>query len=119
MTNPSCITQHTVHSDLLTYRRGWKPSQPAVFENFKSFKNEEGAKFHITGNLSIEKSLLVDNRIGVRYGAWNEGIMFEDCRFIGLSEDRKLRFGATCPLAGGAGIRASMNGDPLTEKISR
>lgn len=117
--NDESFMDNSAHSSfrgLLTYRRGWKPSHAAVFENFKSYKNEEGAKFHITGNLSIRKSLFADNRFGVRYGAWNEGIAFEDCRFIGLSEDRSVRLGATCPLPGGAGIRASMNGNPETEK---
>lgn len=107
---------HGSFRGLLTYRRGWKPSQPAVFHNFKSYNNAEGAKFHITGNLTFKKALFADNTIGVRYGAWNTGITFAESKFIALSEDRRIRLEKTCPSPGGSGIRGSMNGDPAAEK---
>jgi hypothetical protein len=103
---------HSSFTGLLTYQRGWLPSEPAVMKNFKTYSNQEGCKFHITGNLTFKNALLSDNTISVRYGAWNEGITFEDSLFLGLSQSQRILLGKTCPPAGGCGIRASMNGRP-------
>ena len=112
--NDESFMDNSAHSNFrgfLTYKKGWKPNLPAVWVNAKAYLNTEGLKSHITGNLTLKKALLADNKIGVRYGAWNDGIAFEDSVFIGLSEDRAIRYEKTCPVDG-HGIRASMNADP-------
>lgn len=112
--NEGSFKDNSAHSSfrgLLTYKRGWIPTEPAVMENVKVYNNDEGMKFHITGNLTFTKALLSDNKVSVRYGVWNKGIDFEDSLFIGLSQDQTLRRGKTCP-PGWYGIRASMNGSP-------
>jgi len=39
--------------------------------------------------------LLVDNVVGIRYGAWNEGVVLKDSSIIAFSQDAKLRRGKT------------------------
>jgi len=83
--HPESFMGNSAHSNdhgLITYKRGWLPSEPAVFQDFVSFNNREGAKFHITGNLTFKNALFADNVIGVRYGAWNQGVAFEDTLFM-------------------------------------
>jgi len=113
--NAESFKDNTAHSNfhgLLTYHRGWLPKEPAVMKNFQTYNNKEGCKFHITGNLTFKNALIADNTFGVRYGVFNEGVTFEDSLFIGVSRDNELRLGKTCPPAGGAGIRSSMNARP-------
>ena len=111
-------TAHSCFRGLLTYKKGWKPAQPGVMVGFKAYWNEEGFKFHITGNLTFKKALLADNRIGMRYGAWNDGVKFEDSVFLGLSDSRKERFNKDCPPSNGHGIRASFNASPKRPPLS-
>ncbi len=113
--NEDSFADNSAHSSFrgfLTYKKGWKPKEPAVVKNLKSYLNGEGSKFHITGNVSLKNCLFADNKISVRYGVWNSGVTFEDSKFIGLSKDQKLRRGQNCPPPNGHGIRASMNSWP-------
>ncbi len=113
--NEDSFMDNSAHSSfrgLVTYKKGWKPENPAVIKNFKSYNNNEGAKFHITGNLSLRNALFSDNKFSVRYGVWNSGVTIEDSKFIGLSKDQELRMGKSCPPSHGHGIRASMNNYP-------
>jgi len=103
---------HSNFHGLLTYKRGWQPEQPAVMENFKTYNNNEGFKFHITGNLKLKNTVIANNRLGIRHGVWNSGVTLEDSRIIALSKDYKIRFGKPHPLVGAIGIRASMNDKP-------
>eukprot|EP00957_Ditylum_brightwellii_P140608 10711928-Ditylum_brightwellii.AAC.1 len=51
--SPMSFKDNKAHSNfqgLNTYKKGWKPSNPAVIDNFITYKNDEGAKFHISGN---------------------------------------------------------------------
>jgi hypothetical protein len=89
----------------MAYKRGWLPSEPNFIKNFVSFHNQEGAKFHITGDITFENALFADNYIGVRYGAWNQGTTFENSVFM-LSEPKK----------GYTGIIATFNNKPWFHK---
>ena len=82
----------------MTYKRGWRPTEPNFVSNFVSFFNQEGAKFHITGDVTFRNALFADNKLGVRYGAWNRGTTFEDS-VIMLSQ----------PMKGYTGIDATFN----------
>jgi len=113
----SSFRDNVAHSSgwngMVTYKPGWEPSVPAVFDNIRVYKNtgESGVKFHITGLLTIKNSLFADNRISIRYGVWNTGVTVKDSKIIALSNDRMLRDGATCP-SSPAGIYASYNNYP-------
>jgi len=99
---------NSVHSSahgLITYQRGWLTKEPAVIQNFVSFKNLDGAKFHITGILIFKEALFADNLIGIRYGAWNSGITFEDSVFM-LSRATSHHVGA----------EVTFNNDPRLHK---
>lgn len=95
------------------YKPGWNPSNGGVFENIRIYKNggEAGAKFHITGYLTIRDSLFADNRHSIRYGVWNTGVTLQDSKIIALSKDLMLREGQTCPSTS-HGIYHSYNNYP-------
>lgn len=103
---------HSCYQGFLTYKKGWKPRIMAVLDGFKSYKNNEGFKFHISGNFKFTNAIVADNQF-VRYGVWNgmsmEGVTWEESEFIGLSDDARLRLGTNCPRGG---IRASYNNWP-------
>ena len=105
---------HSAKSNgMTTYKPGWKPSEPAVFDNIKIYKNngESGLKFHITSTLTIQNSFFADNKVSIRYGVWNGGVTLRDSKIIALSNDAKLRNGLSCP-ATSSGIYASYNNYP-------
>jgi len=97
---------HSNFQGLITYQRGWLPSEKAYIKNFVTINNNEGCKHHITGNLVFQNAFFADNMIGVRYGAWNEGITFEDTRFV-LTK---------APWPGYIGISTSINSDPTRKE---
>lgn len=103
---------------MTTYRQGYFPSTPAVFDNIRIYKcgGESGWKSHFTGVLTIKNSLFADNKISVRYGVKNEGIILQDTKIIALSNDMKERGGKTCPLRGSSGVYASYNVYPSASK---
>lgn len=100
---------------MTTYKRGWNPSTPAVFDNIRIYKNngESGWKSHITGYLTIKNSLFADNKLSIRYGVWNTGVTIKDSKIIGLSLDWKLRKGESCPVTL-HGVYASYNNYPTS-----
>jgi hypothetical protein len=89
-----------------------KPKEPAFINNLQTYRNHEGLKFHITGNIKFTNTVIADKRFGIRYGAWNTCITFEDTYITGRSRDRELRLGKSCPMSNGVGIRASFNSVP-------
>lgn len=91
-----------------------KPTNLAHIVNFKAYKNVNGFKFHITGNIYISNSVIADNYYGIRYGAWNTGVALENTKFIGLSQDVHLRLGKVCPYTK-AGIYPSVNNFPSNQ----
>jgi len=103
---------HSNHHGIVTYKKGWLPGEPAYWDDLRIYRNYEGFKFHITGNLTVRNALIADNENGVRYGVWNQGVTFEDTLFVGASADRQLRVGVTCPRYWDHGIKATMNMKP-------
>jgi len=57
--------------------------------------------------------LLADNLVGIRYAAWNYGVLLQDSTIIAMTQDRKLRLKKNCPAAR-EGINASFNRRPET-----
>ena len=110
----SSFRDNVAHSNALngmtTYKPGWTPSTPAVWDNIRIYKNggESGLKFHITGLLTIQNSLFADNKVSIRYGVWNRGVTVKNSKIVGLSNDAKLRFGWSCPTTS-SGVYASYN----------
>lgn len=66
---------------------------------------------HISGNFVVSKSLIADNIIGIRYGAWNTGVTVKDTLIIANTDDAKLRKQKSCPITN-VGIRPSFNVNP-------
>mmetsp|Transcript_63131 Transcript_63131/g.186552 ORF Transcript_63131/g.186552 Transcript_63131/m.186552 type:complete len:1275 (-) Transcript_63131:327-4151(-) len=101
---------------MTTYKLGWFPSTPAVFDNIKIFKctGESGFKAHHTGLLIIKNSFFADNSKSVRYGVLNNGITVKDSKMIGHSKDRAYRQKAKC--LSSTGIYASYNVWPSASK---
>jgi len=97
--NSGSFRDNVAHScaseGLITYKKGWKPIKTGVIDGFKSYNNDVGVKMHITGNIIMTNFLLVDNVIGIRYGAWNEGVVLKDSSIVALSQDAQLRLGKT------------------------
>jgi len=94
-----------------TYKQGWLPSTPAVFDNIKNYKNGgiNAWKSHWTGQLTIQNSLFADNKVDLLYGIKNNGIILKDTRFLALSDDMKERKGESSPNPRAIGIKASYN----------
>lgn len=105
----------SVHTPLLAVVRSCfsprQPALPAVIDAFHSYKNTEGYKFHITGNLKIINSVIADCAFGIRYGVFNSGVTLENSTIVALSEDDEKRRGLSCKWRF-AGIRPTFNDKP-------
>ena len=84
-----------------------KPKSPGLIDSFTSFKNQEGIKCHICGDIRFRNSLIAENTYGMRHGVGNTGVKIDTCTFLGYTDDSESRKGWTGP--NGIAVRTSYN----------
>lgn len=70
-----------------TYAPGWRPSETAIIENLKVYRNAaDGAFLHVTRNLIFQGGLFADNAQKHIFTSRGDNVIFDGTHFIGQSE---------------------------------